>query len=545
MSIKKGVQLIMLVLALTGGAALHGSGRVECFVRMLDRLRRDCRIPGLSGAVISGSRLLWKGGLGEADPRRATAADASTRYHIASLTKTMSALCAMRLIEAGKLSLGTGVSSVVSNPEHYRGVQLRHLLSHTAGAQGEAFRYQSRNYALVGRLLEKESGQSVAGLLRDKLFRPLGMDDTRMEGIYDGQGNTLISNLAPPFQYVQGRWVAGKLKHRNATAAYGIVSTVDDLLRYVQSLLPGGRFARLVRRQFVPVRSTSGAPLPYGFGWFCASWHGEPFYWHYGWRVEGYSSLIVLLPRLRSALILLANSDGLSAPFSLGRGRSELSPFAVEFLRRFTKPVGASLYEWDLGTGLLQLQVQVQQQMKERLNPPAAWYCRLAGEALLARRQKRSLRSEQLMAAALQRRTVLYKSYAVLAYCSVSQRYDLRRYAEKIGTELIRHNPADLRPLYYLGLMGVRSSGEGAFRQGVHRLETAAVSKGYLPGYMRCLAAAVAGEQLLERDPERAIRLLQIAAGCNKQVTRVVERGRKLLKMLRPLGGVLPFILKQ
>jgi hypothetical protein len=73
-----------------------------------------------------------------------------------------------------------------------------------------------------------------------------------------------------------------------------------------------------------------------GLGWFVQSYKGEPVVWHFGNLPNAYSSLIVKLPLRKMTLILLANSDGLSAPFDLPQGDVTRSLFAALFLKLAT-----------------------------------------------------------------------------------------------------------------------------------------------------------------------------------------------------------------
>ena len=87
---------------------------------------------------------------------------------------------------------------------------------------------------------------------------------------------------------------------------------------------------------FTPTLSNSGQPLPYGLGWFVQEHESRQLLWHYGWQPGAYSSLILKVPEEELTLILLANSDGASAPFGLGKGDVLKSPFAVTFINLFT-----------------------------------------------------------------------------------------------------------------------------------------------------------------------------------------------------------------
>jgi hypothetical protein len=65
------------------------------------------------------------------------------------------------------------------------------------------------------------------------------------------------------------------------------------------------------------------------------TYNGQRLVWHFGLITDSYSSLILKVPEKKLTLILLANSDGLSAPFNLAQGDVTKSVFALSFLRLF------------------------------------------------------------------------------------------------------------------------------------------------------------------------------------------------------------------
>jgi hypothetical protein len=73
-----------------------------------------------------------------------------------------------------------------------------------------------------------------------------------------------------------------------------------------------------------------------GLGWFVQVYRGERVVWHFGSVPNAYSSLILKLPERNITFIVLANSDGLSAPFQLSSGDVTKSLFATLFLRLTT-----------------------------------------------------------------------------------------------------------------------------------------------------------------------------------------------------------------
>jgi CubicO group peptidase (beta-lactamase class C family) len=87
------------------------------------------------------------------------------------------------------------------------------------------------------------------------------------------------------------------------------------------------------REMLTPPRGSDGEPLPYAHGWFVQTLDdGRPVHWHYGYLPGSHSALFVVLPESGDALVLLAASDGLSAPFWLHEGDVTRSPFARAFL---------------------------------------------------------------------------------------------------------------------------------------------------------------------------------------------------------------------
>lgn len=139
---------------------------IPAFVQRLDALRQAEDIPGLSVAVLKNQAIVLAVGLGYADVERRIPATADTPYNIAAVTKPISAVVALRLVEAGVLELDrpmvdysdwAGFCTAFSEqPSIFaQGLQcqppshtVRHLLSHTAiGTPGTKFSYNPVLYS--------------------------------------------------------------------------------------------------------------------------------------------------------------------------------------------------------------------------------------------------------------------------------------------------------------------------------------------------------------------------------------------------------------
>ena len=87
-----------------------------------------------------------------------------------------------------------------------------------------------------------------------------------------------------------------------------------------------------------PARSSSGAALPYGIGFFVQEHRGRKLVWHSGWWEKAYSAIYLKLPDEKLTLILLANSEGLWWDNPLDTAEIEKSPFVAAFLEHFPGP---------------------------------------------------------------------------------------------------------------------------------------------------------------------------------------------------------------
>jgi CubicO group peptidase (beta-lactamase class C family) len=108
----------------------------------------------------------------------------------------------------------------------------------------------------------------------------------------------------------------------------GLVASALDIARF-DLALDAGDIARRRTLEDQAWQRQLGSPM--GLGWFVQTVNGKRVVWHFGKATGAYSSLLIKLPDQRITLILLANSDGLTAPFPLVNGDIMVSPFARIF----------------------------------------------------------------------------------------------------------------------------------------------------------------------------------------------------------------------
>src|ERR1019366_9094295 len=168
--------------------------------------------PGAAVLVAQNGTVLFKKGYGLADVTRGTGFAPDTKSRIGSITKQFTASAILKLQEQGKLSVQDKLTKYF--PDFPRGeeVTLHHLLTHTSGIRrytdkpgfmdkvtapvepddliksfqtdaydfppGQKWHYDNSGYFLLGRIIEKVSGQSYGPFLTKNFFEPLGMTNT-------------------------------------------------------------------------------------------------------------------------------------------------------------------------------------------------------------------------------------------------------------------------------------------------------------------------------------------------------------------------------
>lgn len=263
--------------------------------------------------------------------------DVSSPLHIASTSKTFTAMAVLKLQEAGLLDISDRVDSILPGfpfPE----VTVKDLLNHRSGLPnyvhfieslgwssdslltnssllrfmadkragipvnlpGRNFSYSNTNYAILALVIEKASGKTYTQYLNEAFFRPLGMSDTYVFGMDK-------SDYAIPSYNQRGRMEPfGFLD-----AVYGdknIYSTPRDLLRWDRALYPGKLFSKaMLDSAFKGYSHEKPGIRNYGLGWrLLEPANGKKVVFHNGWW-HGNNTVFWRLTSDSATIIVLGN----------------------------------------------------------------------------------------------------------------------------------------------------------------------------------------------------------------------------------------------
>jgi CubicO group peptidase (beta-lactamase class C family) len=320
----------------------------------LDSLRSQAGIPGMSGAIVRDGEIAWERGFGYANLASRLRAAPDTPYVVGDLTGTLAAVLVLQCVEQRHLSLDDPIQRYgLSSPEPT--ATLRGLLSHNPPGVGrDAFQYSPDRYTHITELIESCAPQPYRKSVAHRILEHLAMQDSAPgtdwkdpnlslpEGMFTDADldhyRAVLDRLAVPYKVTnRTRTDVTTLAPSGINAAAGLVSTARDLAKFDAALDQGDTGSLLLTDTLVaawtPAVGISGTPSPMGLGWFVQSYKGERVVWHFGNVPNAYSSLIVKLPERGMTFILLANSDGLTAPFDLTQGDVTRSVFASLFLK--------------------------------------------------------------------------------------------------------------------------------------------------------------------------------------------------------------------
>jgi D-alanyl-D-alanine carboxypeptidase len=325
-----------------GQAALQPDQTMR--TRMDEAVRRCLRedgTPSASVAVVEGGRISYAAAFGDAKLHPKTAALETTRYQLASISKTFTAQAVLLLEADGKLSLDDKVSKWYPSLTGASDITLQELLNHTsglpdhypqtypAGAKSEAaqpdqiidewghhplmfppgtqFHYSNLEYEIAGRIVEKVSGKPLFAFMQERIFGPLHMNATMdLDTIPDGSSvlatgymQTALAGLeAAPYEGPGWSFGAGQV----VTTAQDVA--LWDVAFLERHILP----TKQATEEVTPAQFVNGSSYPAGLGLFVSHNQGVLRYYHTGQGL-GFETVNMIFPDASRAIVVLTNTS--------------------------------------------------------------------------------------------------------------------------------------------------------------------------------------------------------------------------------------------
>ncbi len=299
---------------------------------------------GFNGSVLIAryGTILYQRTFGFADFRNNTPINPTTSFQLASISKTFTASAVLMLQEDSLLDIDDPVQRHIPTFP-YEQITIRQLLNHTSGLQnymyqvehhwkkpalpsnedvldlflrhprpldftpGARFAYSNTGYAFLGLLIERVSGKRYPDFIRDRIFTPLGMDNSY---VYDLHGGTIYKNRAYGFR--PGRRspiIIPDVDHDGVFGDKGIYSNAIDLYKWDQAIYNNALLpAHVWQEAFEPARLRNNNVVNYGHGWRLQTFMDRRIVHHPG-RWNGFRNSMKRYVDDHATLILLNNTN--------------------------------------------------------------------------------------------------------------------------------------------------------------------------------------------------------------------------------------------
>ncbi len=301
------------------------------------QIHRD-QIPGMSIGFLKDD-FVWTQGFGFADLENSVPAKPESSYRLASITKTITAIAVLQLVEAGKIDLDHKVQTYVPYfPQKKWPITIRQLLGHLGGIShyrdldkeihfkdhkntrealavfqdfdlaakpGTRYLYSSYGFNLLGAVIEGASGQTYGDFIREHIFAPLDMKSSRLDSPTE-----LIPHRVKGYRLLGDKVVNSEFVDVSSRfAGGGTRSSVADLMKYAQGILAGKLLQPDSWQTMFSSQATQGGYLTgYGMGWNVQPLKGHYQVSHGGSQPET-RTYILLFPAEKFAVAVAANLE--------------------------------------------------------------------------------------------------------------------------------------------------------------------------------------------------------------------------------------------
>jgi CubicO group peptidase (beta-lactamase class C family) len=257
-------------------------------------------VPGASLLVVKDGKAIIRRGYGYANLEEHVKATPETDYRLASVTKQFTAASILLLKQDGKLKLTDPIRKYLPElPASDDKITIENLLTHTSGLidyeslippdrtsqiddddvlhmiasqhrlyfePGSAHRYSNGGYVLLGLIVQRVSGMDLADFMKQRIFKPLGMDHTLM---YEHHRGPKPANRAYGYSLIDGKWTRTDQDVTSATRGDGgVYSNIEDFAKWDAALYTDKLLSAESRHlMFSPQDPSDDPDVNYGFGW--------------------------------------------------------------------------------------------------------------------------------------------------------------------------------------------------------------------------------------------------------------------------------------
>lgn len=330
------ITIILILFAVSSHPQTNQNGNK--YFEYIQQYYKATNVPSISAGIMQKGKIVWTGSFGYSNLELNTLVNSNSVYRIASISKTITAVAIMQLVEEKKINLDDDVRKYLPYFPKKRWVfTIRQVLNHTSGIRtyngdemhnkinfpnttdavnyigkdsllfqpGTKYLYSTLSYNLLTAIIEKISGLSFEEYLKRKIFQPAGMTNSFLDK-YD----LIIPNRVDGYVRNQYREI------RNAQLADlsikysggGILSSVNDLLNFGNALLEN----KLIKKSsldtmIAQTKLKDGKIIQYGLGIALNNDSKGRFYFGHTGAGTGFVSNLIIFPEQNVISVHLIN----------------------------------------------------------------------------------------------------------------------------------------------------------------------------------------------------------------------------------------------
>jgi CubicO group peptidase (beta-lactamase class C family) len=315
----------------------------------VSKFMASTHVPGVSVAVVENGEYEWAEGFGLADVENSVPASEHTLFRLASISKSLTAVGAMQLVERGQLDLDAPIQKYCpAFPVKQAPITTREVMGHLGGIRhyksdspdeaelgntkhfdnpiqagidffkndplvadpGTHFHYSTQGYTLVGCVMEGASGAKYLDFMRQNVLAPAGMEHTQSDDRF-----AIIPYRTRFYRATKSGTVqnADFLDSSYKIPGGGWLSSAEDMARFEVAMLDDKLLKRATRDlMWTPLKPSDGSKDTYGLGWGASDETGFAAVGHSGGQ-QGTSTAFFIAPAQRTGVVVLTNMEDIGA----------------------------------------------------------------------------------------------------------------------------------------------------------------------------------------------------------------------------------------
>lgn len=334
--------------------------------------------PGIQYIAINERDIVFSRSIGLADIKNKIPLSIRHTMTAFSMTKTLTAIAVLQLVEQGKINLNSKASNYIEHP-YDSGITIRQLLSHTSGipdpiplrwvhlagarndfnekkalaevlvdnpqtniSPGEEYVYSNIGYWLLGNIIEKVTGQDYRDYVNENIFDVLSLSRNEIGFEISNEDNHAkgylkkysFMNFAKYFLLdkdiwgnYEGSWLHINNIYLNGPAFGGVIGTASAFARILQDLLNNNSvlLGKAVKQQLYSQQKVkSGQSIHMTLGWHIGELNGKKYYYKEGGGAGMHSEMRIYPDRDLASVIMVNRTS-----FDTRKNLSELDKYLI------------------------------------------------------------------------------------------------------------------------------------------------------------------------------------------------------------------------